>query len=130
VVCTFDPATGVLRLVQEFTARLGNGKANAVRVKDGAVADGPVTFAPPGTGDYAGGGFVLALAPGLDRREFCARVQAGADLLAVDARKVGDRTVLAFAGTTSGKDDPFWSRNAAQADGPPHTGFFCVAMLK
>lgn len=141
----FEPGTGNYLLGQEFTARLKNGRANAVRVKNGAIAGGPdgsvylggtsaadlpVTFAPPGTGDYKGGGFILGMPPQFDRRTFCIRLQAGAIVRAVDVRKVGERTILVCGGTTSGKQDGFWSKNALQEKAPPSSGFFCVLALQ
>ncbi len=77
-VAQFDPATGEYLRGQEFTGRLSSGRANAVRVKNGTIAAGadgsvfvggtaasglPVSFTPPGTGDYTGGGFLLGLNP-------------------------------------------------------------------
>ena len=144
-VARFDPATGEFLRGQEFTARLPNGRANAVRVKNGTIAGGldgavylggtaaselPVSFAPPGTGEYKGGGFVLGLKPALDSRLFCLRLQAGAETHAVDARRVGGKTVIVCAGTTSAKPDPFWTKNAIQSEAPPKSGFFAVLSLE
>ena len=140
-VARFDPGSGEFLRGQEFTARLPSGRANAVRVKGGAVAAGidgavylggtsasglPVTFTPPGTGDYAGGGFVLGLTPALDGRLFCVRLQAGAESHAMDVRQIGDKTVVVCGGTTSAKAEPFWTKNAVQSEAPPKAGFFAV----
>lgn len=137
----YDPATGDYLRGQEFTARLSSGRANAVRVKNGAIAAGsegavylggtaaselPVTFTPPGTGDYKGGGFLLGLNPAMDTRLFCVRLQPGATTHAVDVRQVGGKTVIVCAGTTSSKPEPFWTRNAIQTEAPPNSGFFAV----
>jgi hypothetical protein len=137
----FDPATGGFLRGQEFTCRLDSGKANAVRVKGGCVAGGPdgslfvgggsayglpTSLMPQGTGDYKGGGFLLGLKPSLAEREFCVRIQPGAETHAVDVRKVGGKTVVLFAGSTSSKAEPFWTKNAVQADAPPKSGFFAV----
>jgi hypothetical protein len=140
-VARFDPATGEFLRGQEFTARLPNGRANAVRVKGGAVAAGvdgavylggtsasglPVSFTPPATGDYAGGGFLLGLKPALDGRLFCVRLQAGAETHAVDARQIEGRTVIFCGGTASAKPEPFWTRNAIQTEAIPKSGFIAV----
>ena len=81
---------------------------------------------PSGTGDYKGGGFLLGLKPSLAEREFCVRIQPGAETHAVDVRKVGGKTVVLFAGSTSSKAEPFWTKNAVQAEAPPKSGFFAV----
>jgi len=144
VLSRYEPGTGACLQVQEFTGRLPNGKANAVRVKDGAVAgqaDGsvllsgtsasglPITFNPPGTGDYIGGGFVLRLTPGLDKREFCLRIQPGALCRAVDSRKIGNKTIIACGGTTSAKEEGFWLKNSLQTQAAPASGFVWVLSL-
>jgi hypothetical protein len=140
-VARFDPATGEYLRGQEFCGRLANGRANAVRVKSGGIAAGaegalylagtaaaglPASFLAPGTGDYTGGGFVLGLKPGLDGRLFCVRLQPGAETHTVDARQIGDRTVVVCGGTTSAKSEPFWTKNALQTESPPKSGFFAV----
>lgn len=144
-VARFDPATGEYLSGQEFCGRLSNGRANAVRVKSGAIAAGPdgtlylagtaayglpVSFLPPGTGDYTGGGFVLGIKPGLNERLFCLRLQAGAEVHAVDARRIGNRTIVVCGGTTSTKSEPFWTKNALQTQAPPGSGFFAVFTIE
>ena len=144
-VARFDPATGEFLRGQEFTARLPNGRANAVRVKNGALAGGlegslylggtaaselPVSFMPPGTGDYKGGGFLLGLKPALDGRLFCLRLQPGAETHAVDARQVGGKTIIVCAGSTSAKPEPFWTKNAVQTEASPKCGFYMVFVLE
>ncbi len=143
-VARFDPGTGEFLRGQEFTARLSNGRANAVRVKGGTVAAGvdgavylggasafglPVSFMPPGTGDYAGGGFLLGLKPALDGRLFCLRLQTGAETHAADARQIGGKTLIVCGGTTSAKPEPFWTKNAIQSEALPKSGFFAVFSL-
>ncbi|MBN2508167.1 MAG: hypothetical protein JXQ71_15895 [Verrucomicrobia bacterium] len=130
---------------QEFTGRLSSGRANAVRVKNGTIAAGadgslfvggtaasglPVSFTPPGTGDYAGGGFLLGLNPALDTRLFCARLQPGAVTHAVDVRLVNGKTVVICGGSTSTKPEPFWTQNAIQSEAPPNSGFFAVFTME
>ncbi len=137
----YEPGTGKYLAGQQFTARLSDGRANAVRMKDGAVAAAadsstyisggsaaglPFTFAPPDTGSYNGGGFVLGLNPALDSRLFCVRFQVGAEIRALDVRNVGGKRVVVFGGVTSGGDEGFWKKNAVQADAPTKSGFFAV----
>ncbi len=141
VMAQFQPGTGAFLLSQEFCGRLSSGKANAVRVKNGAIAAGangavylagiaasglPMTYAPAGTGDYNGGGFVLGMEPGLAKREFCLRVQPGANVEALDVRKVGDKTIVACGGRTSEKDDGFFVKNGLQDKAPPGSAFVFV----
>lgn len=144
-VAQFDPATGEYLRGQEFTGRLSSGRANAVRVKNGTIAAGaegclfvggtaasglPVSFTPPGTGDYTGGGFLLGLNPALDTRLFCLRLQPGAVTHAVDVRQVNGKTVVVCGGSTSTKPEPFWTPNAIQSEAPPNSGFFAVFTME
>ncbi len=137
----YEPGTGEYLAGQQFTARLSDGRANAARVKSGAVAAAadsstyisgksaaglPAGFFPPDTGDYNGGGFVLGLNPALDSRLFCIRFQGGADIQALDVRSVGGKRVTVFGGVTSEGDVGFWKKNAIQAETPVNSGFFAV----
>jgi hypothetical protein len=87
----YDPATGNVELIQQFCGRLTRGRGNAVRVKGGQiVADAagrvyltgkaayglPLSYNPPGTGDYTGGGFLLVMSPDLKQRLLCTRMLA------------------------------------------------------
>lgn len=143
-VARFEPGSEEFLRGQEFTARLANGRANAVRVKGGSVSAGPegslflggtaafglpVSFLPPETGDYACGGSLLGLKPALDGRLFCLRLQAGAETHAVDTRQIGGKLVLVCGGTTSAKPEPFWTKSAIQSKAPPKSGFFAVLSL-
>src|SRR5512138_642597 len=68
-----------------------------------AASELPVTFPPPGTGDYKGGGFVLGLKPELDGRLCCVRLQPGAETHAFDLCQIGGKTVVVCSETSSAK---------------------------
>lgn len=142
----YDPGTGAYLAGQEFCARLNNGRANAVRVVDGAITAAetgtvalagssayglPLAFLPPGTGDYTGGSFLLLMHPELKQRLYCTRFQAGAVSRAVDARTVKGQLIVVVGGTNNDKSPgEFWVKDALQPAGDTGCGFLAVFVGK
>jgi len=142
LVARFDPATGKLLMEQQFCGRLDSGRANAVRVKGGAVAadeDGclllggaapaglPLSLLPPQTGDYTGGSYLLVMSNDFRQRLLCTRFQAGGTTHAVDARRVGTTLRVLVGGKASSKpEDGFCAQNPIQPQGEPGSGFFVL----
>ena len=143
VVGRFDPATGDIERYQQLTGRLSNGRGNAVRVKDGAVAADeqgqlfvggtaasglPLDFLPEGTGDYTGGAYIMALSPDMKKR-YVTRLVANGSTRAVAVRRIGSRELLVIGGDTGKGDAPLFIKNAVQ-DTPEapgeQAGFFAV----
>ncbi len=138
----YDPATGSYELGQQFCGRLSSGKANAVRVKSGAItadASGqvwlgggsaaglPLSIKPEDSGDYTGGGFLLGLSSSMDSRVVCTRLQPGSETHAVDARVVDGKTIVVMAGSANQKSaDEFHAKEPLQKQGVPGCGFFAV----
>jgi hypothetical protein len=139
----YDPATGAYLLGQQFTCRLSSGSGNTVRTKDGAIfADSlgrvylggasayglPMSFTPPGTGDYTGGAWFLVMSRDFTTRLYCTRLNVGGTTHAVAARVLPDgRTAVAWAGRA--KDgNPLYVKSALQpaAAGGTQDGFFAV----
>lgn len=138
----FDPATGEYLRGQEFCARLSSGRANALRVKNGAITatrDGeillsgtaasslPATFVPPKTGDYLGGSFLLLMKPDLSGRQACVRILPGSDAHAVASRRASGKLIVVVGGSIDEKaGDPLFTKNAIQPDGGADCGFVSV----
>ncbi|MGC9455813.1 MAG: PQQ-binding-like beta-propeller repeat protein [Phycisphaerae bacterium] len=111
----YNPRTGDVELVQQFCGRLGSGRGNAVRVKNGEItADAagrvyltgssayglPLSYNPPGTGDYTGGAFVLVMSPDLKQRLLCTRPLGGkGQMLTVSPGTVEGKTRLVIGGS-------------------------------
>ncbi len=141
----YEPATGKLLRGQQYAARLSTGRANAVRVRSGAIAASgkgvlvaggtspsglPLSFIPPGTGDYTGGSWLLVLQPDLSERLFSTRMQPGGKPHAIAAREVNGKLIVAFGGTTNSQsNEEFWTHNDLQPNGEPACGFLAV-MIK
>lgn len=138
----FEPASGRLLLEQQFCGRLENGRANAVRVKGGAVAadeDGclllggaapaglPLSLLPPETGSYTGGSYLLVMSSDFRQRLLCTRFQAGGTTHALDARRVGTTMRVLVGGKASSKpEDGFCAQHPIQPQGEPGSGFFAL----
>ncbi len=128
VFCSYDPKTGDVLKVQEFCGRLSNGRGNTVRMKEAAIhadAEGrvylagnsgvglPITDLPPDTGDYTGGGFILAMQPNLTEREYCTRLEGGkAPAHALAVRTINKKRIIVFAG--SGATEAMFTKEAWQ----------------
>lgn len=119
----FDPATGeALKLIQ-LAGRLSDGKANAVRVKNGGItadAQGrvylggaaayglPMSWMPEGTGDYTGGAFLLVMSPDFTKRLLTTRLTPGGTTAAVAVREVGGKVRIALGGGDVKPETPFY----------------------
>jgi hypothetical protein len=124
----YDPATGRYLQGQQFCARLSNGRGSTVFVKEGAIeadeqgtayltgaasAHLPLSYMPPDTGDYRGGGFLLIMSPDFRKRLYCTRVHSGATVRAVGIRRTPEGTTIALGGDAR-PDDEFPPVNAIQ----------------
>ena len=63
-----------------------------------ASAQLPLSYMPPGTGDYRGGGFLLIMSPDFRQRLYCTRVHSGATVRAVGIRRTPEGTTIALGG--------------------------------
>jgi hypothetical protein len=134
----YEPATGEALAIQQFCGRLSNGRANAVSVSSGeitadehgrvylvgkAAAGLPLTYDPPGAGDYTGGAFVLVMSPDLRDRLLCTRIGGGA-ARAVDARSRGNNRLMVFAGQGPKPEEPIHLHNPLSSQRAGLDGFF------
>jgi len=102
----YDPATGAYLSGQQLCGRLSSGRCNTVRMRRGAItadelgrvylagsaaAGLPLTVTPAGTGEYTGGGYVIAMSEDLTERLFVTRIDPGGESRGLDAR-VSPRT--------------------------------------
>jgi len=143
----YDPATGRYLQGQQFVARHSSGRGSTVFVKDGAIeadekgtvyitgaasAHLPLSYMPPGSGDYRGGGFLLIMSPDFRTRLYCTRVQGGATVRALGIRSTQEGTAIALGGDAR-PDDEFPPVHAVQPkpaqptdDRRAREGFFAV----
>jgi len=142
----YRPDTGEYLRGQEFCGRLSSGRANAVRMEHGAIAATatgalflggasayglPVSMEMPGTGDYTGGAFLLAMKPDLTGRLECIRFNPGGHTHAIAVRTVKGRTLIAVGGEITKKNaDEFYTKDAVQPKGEPACGFLAVLTEK
>jgi RNA polymerase sigma factor (sigma-70 family) len=113
----YEPTTGKLLLAQQFCARLENGQANAVLVRQGDIAaDGrgrvaiacyagqhvPATYNPLPAGAYQGGACLLVMAPDFSRILSCSVLGPGI-AHAVDAADDGETLRIIWGGGGSGR---------------------------
>ncbi len=138
----YEPGTGKLLRLQQFCGRLESGRANAARVKGGAVAADekgnlllggtapaglPISLLPAETGDYTGGSYLLLMGNDFRNRLLCTRFQAGGTTHAIDARWIDGKMRILAGGTASSKaEDGFCSTSAIQPRGEPASGFFVL----
>ena len=141
-LCKYDPATGEYLRGVAFCTRTSKGDANAVRMKEGAVAgfaDGsiisvgqanaslPVTLMPEDSGDYKGGGYALVMGDDWKKMELCTRIQSGASPHAVDTREINGKTHIAIAGTSGKEGEPFGATNPLnEKEEAANCGFLAV----
>lgn len=141
----YDPSTGNCLKIQQFCGRLSSGRANAVRVKEGEIwADGrgrtylvgtfaygiPLSFHPPGTGDYRGGGFLLVMSRNFSERLYCTRFQGGkAPAHTVHSRSTDGVLTIAFGGSGLVSEKPYYAVNPLQ-EGREEDGYVAVLRAK
>jgi len=142
VIGRYDPADGSVERMIGLCGRLSNGKANAVRVKDGQItadaagrvylsggaASGlPLTWMPPGTGDYTGGAFLAVLSPGFGERLLVTRLTSGgsAPALAV-GRHDGAMRIVLGGGPIDAADNPLFTHAALKDEPDGRDGHFAV----
>ena len=141
----FDPATGEAEKLIQLTGRLGDGRANAARVKDGALAadaDGrvylggaaayglPMSWMPEGTGDYTGGSFLLMMSPDFQERELMTRLVTSGSTRAVAVRTVDGKRRLVIAGGPASAEKPLHTANALQPEPRGEDGYFAVLEIE
>ncbi len=136
----YDAATGAYLLGQQFCGRLSTSAANAARpdgdIKadavgrvylSGSAASGlPITFLPPGTGTYTGGGFLLVMSPDFRTRLLVTRFAGNGKVRTVSLGVEAEgRQPIVFGGTTTGG---LWNWNPVQGGygGGAQDGFFGV----
>jgi hypothetical protein len=144
VLLKFDPATGRLIQGQQFCPRDARDRAGNTRLKEGDLqadeagrlfiagfADPslPLTLDPCAAGEAKGGAYLAALSPDFARRLLCTRMQGRAEqgatsAHAVDARRVGGRLVVVYAG--SGAQTGMHTESPVQKEAAGSTGFFVV----
>ncbi len=139
----YDPATGTYERGQQFCGRLANGRANAVRMIEGAIAADatgrlylagtaaaglPLDFVPPQSGEYTGGNYLLVMPPDFRKRHWCTRLQAGAHTHALAVRRVNGKTTVLLGGAAASKPEPFPAVHALQPMAEP--GSALVAVLR
>ena len=141
----FDPATGDAEQLIQFTARLGDGRANALRVKDGSIAadaEGrvylggasafglPVSWMPEGTGDYAGGAYLLIESPDLDDRELVTRLVAGGSTQTIAVREIDGVRHVVLGGQTGKPEAPLYTVAPLQEQPRGVDGFVAILRIR
>ncbi len=141
----YDPATGAYERGQQFCGRLANGRANAVRMVDGAIAADasgrlylagtaasglPLDFLPPQSGDYSGGNYLLVMPPDFHKRHWCTRIQAGAHTHALAVRQVNGKTAVLIGGAAASKPEPFPAVHPLQPMAEPGGAFIAVLRIE
>lgn len=141
VITRHDPASGALVSIQKFTGRLKNGKANAARVKAGALTGGPagsalfggaaasglpVSDSPPGSAKATGGSYFAALQADFSARLFVAVVQDGGATHALAAREINGRWLVVVGGSCAAELKPLATLLPLQPETPANAGFFAV----
>ncbi|MDP3278516.1 MAG: hypothetical protein Q8Q09_25220 [Deltaproteobacteria bacterium] len=134
----FNPMSGAYVSGQQLVGRLASGAGNAVRVVEGAMetdergriylagaaaAGLPLTVNPEGTGDYTGGGYLIAMTQDFRTRLLVTRVDPGGISHAVDARVIDGQVRVAFAGQTGPMSANFFSQAPLQARAAGRDGF-------
>jgi len=142
VIGRYDPADGSVERMIGLCGRLDNGKANAVRVKDGQItadADGrvflsgsaasglPLTWLPEGTGDYRGGAFLAVLSADFGERLLVTRMTAGGSARAVAVGSANGKTrIVLGGGPTDPAKNPLATHAALKHKPDGHDGHFAV----
>jgi len=140
----YDPATGAYLSGQQLCGRLSSGRCNTVRMRRGAItadelgrvylagsaaAGLPLTVTPAGTGEYTGGGYVIAMSEDLTERLFVTRIDPGGESRGLDARVLTSDSVpnVVWAGRTSEEGAETYTVEAVQGTfGGSFDGFFAV----
>ncbi len=151
-IAAYNPRSGDYIKGQQFTARLENGRANALRLRRGEItvdtrgniyaafasASGggtnntafglPYDFSPAKlNNEYGGGPSLMVMSPDFKKREFVARVSSSGNMNTVAVRNEGNVEKVVVGGfVDTGR--PFYDTNALDntADGGEHSGFFSV----
>ncbi len=148
----YNPKNGDYLKGQQFSARLENGRANALRLRRGDFTVGPngnvyIAFTSAsggGSGNrllglpydfspselssgYGGGPTLMVMSPDLKDREFVARVSGNGDAHTVAVRTIGGEQKIVLAGLVD-SGEPFFGKNAIDnsPDGGSGNGFFSV----
>jgi hypothetical protein len=136
----FDPATGTLDRLQQFSSRSPAGRGGNVRMKSGDLAvdedgrpflagwanpDLPIDPNPCAKEEPLGGPFLLGMSADFARRLVCTRLQGTAGFAhCVDVRRIGEGIMVVYAGSEAAEG--LFTKDALQ---PTHTGrdaFFAI----
>lgn len=133
----YEAASGEYVLGQQLCGRLKSGAANTVRplaieadesgrvfIGGAAAAGLPLSWNPPGTGDYSGGSWLMIMSGDFSVREFTTRMAPNRQTLTVATRRTGTQQRVVMGGQVASS---LHTKNAVQpASVSGNDGFFTV----